>query len=79
MRVVGPIVYKQSSSTDFGTADREVDGTVVKSYNGSDGWNNPITDVVIAPGTAASHTVKVRMHGGYETKQFSILAFGYAE
>ncbi len=69
------IVYKQSSSSSFGTAQVTVDGPVVKNLNAysSSGWNNPMTDIVPIS-ASGSHTVTVSC-----PSNFSILAFGYTE
>jgi hypothetical protein len=73
------MVYKKGSQATFGAVDVYVDGVKTKTFNGSSGWNNPWTDVVINNEASATHTIEIRMAAGSEAKDFSILAFGYTK
>lgn len=75
------LVYKDTNSSNFGTAEVYVDGELVKTLEGnsSDGWNNPVAECVFRQDEAASHTVEIRMAEGDEDKEFAILCFGFVE
>lgn len=74
------VAYKLSSSTTTGSVDLYVDGQKVKTLSGYDknGWNNPSTELVFANDNSASHTIEVKMASGSESKEFTLLGFGYA-
>lgn len=75
------IVYKDTKSGSFGTAEVYVDGELAATLEGnsSDGWNNPVAECVFRQEEAASHTVEIRMAEGDEDKEFAILCFGFVE
>lgn len=75
------IVYKDTKSSSFGTAEVYVDGELAATLEGnsSDGWNNPVAECVFRQEEAVSHTVEIRMAEGDEDKEFAILCFGFVE
>lgn len=75
------MAYKVSSRDTFGEAEVYVDGEKVGSYNGhqENGWNNPITVVLLKEEQAAEHRIEIKMAKGNEEKEFTIMAFGYTE
>ncbi len=73
------MVYKMGSMISFGAVDIYVDGVKVKTFNGSSGWNNPKTEVILKNEASAKHTIEIKMAAGSEAKDFSILAFGYTK
>ena len=70
--------YK-TGSAEFGIAEVYVDGKLVKSLNGSGGWNNSNVVLLIDDREAAEHVVEIRMAEGQENKAFTIYAFGYTQ
>lgn len=71
------VVIKDSGSSEFGTADIYVDGTIVKSINPLDnGWNHCNPQILIDEKESADHEVIFRMKPGDEGKKFTILGFG---
>lgn len=75
------LVYKDTKSSSFGTAEVYVDGELAATLEGnsSDGWNNPVAECVFRQDEAESHTVEIRMAEGDEDKEFAILCFGFVE
>lgn len=70
-------VVKDEASSQFGTADIYVDGTVVKSINPLDvGWVHCNAQILIDEKESAEHEVVFRMKDGEEGKCFTILGFG---
>lgn len=70
-------VIKDSGSSEFGTADIYVDGTVVKSINPLDnGWAHCNPQILIDETESKEHEVVFRMKDGEEGKKFTILGFG---
>lgn len=74
------LIYKANNSKAFASADIYVDGELVSTVdsNKSDGWNNPVTELVIDNGEAADHTVEIKVAGG-ENHYFGVLGFGYCD
>ena len=70
--------YKTGSGA-FGTAEVYVDGNLVKSLNGSGGWNGSNVVLLIDEKEAAEHVVEICMAEGQEDKAFTIYAFGYTQ
>lgn len=72
------LIYKANNSKAFADAEIYVDGDLVTTVNSnkSDGWNNPVTELVIDNDEAADHTVEIKVAGG-ENHYFGILGFGY--
>lgn len=71
-------VIKDSGSSEFGTADIFVDGTLVKSINPLDnGWAHCNPQILIDEKESAEHEVLFRMKSGDEEKKFTILGFGF--
>jgi hypothetical protein len=75
------VVYKDTTSSAYGTAQVYVDGEMVATLeaNSSDGWNNPVAVCVYRQEEAVSHTVEIRMAEGDEDKQFAILCLGFVQ
>ncbi len=73
------MAYKVSSRDSFGEAEVYIDGEKIGSYNGhqENGWNNPITVVLLKEEQAAEHRIEIKMAKGNEEKEFTIMAFGY--
>lgn len=70
-------VIKDSGSSEFGTADISVDGSIVKSINPLDnGWSHCNPQIIIDEKESAEHEVVFRMKKGDEGKKFTILGFG---
>ncbi len=73
------LVYKQSSETNYGSADVIIDGekiTTLNCYNKS-GWNNGAAYVALTDQSAGEHTIELAMAEGSEEKKFTLLAVGY--
>ena len=71
------IVYKDSNSPDEGDVDVFVDGSLVKTINPrAIGWIHCNPYVIIREKEAKEHVVEIRMHEGFEDKNFTILGFG---
>ena len=73
------IVYKISNQPVFGQVDLFVDGrqTETLSCYDASGWNNGKVCIALDEKEAAEHTVELRMAGGSEDKQFTVMAIGY--
>ncbi len=74
------LIYKANNSKAFADAEIYVDGDLVTTVNSnkSDGWNNPVTELVIDDDEAAEHTVEIKVAGG-ENHYFGVLGFGYCD
>ena len=74
------MVYKNANNDSFGKAEVYVDGKLQKTYAGHEdgGWNNCMVVMIIDKAMAGPHTVEIKMAQGDEDKEFTILAFGYA-
>ncbi len=74
------LIYKANNSKAFADAEIYVDGDLVTTVNSnkSDGWNNPVTELVIDNDEAAEHTVEIKVVGG-ENHYFGVLGFGYCD
>ena len=72
------LIYKANNSKAFSKAEIYVDGELAATVdsNKSDGWNNPVTELVIDNDEAADHTVEIKVAGG-ENHYFGVLGFGY--
>lgn len=75
------LVYQCNDSTKFGTAEIFVDGEYAATVNSasSDGWNNPVAQLVYNGDGVNPHTVTVKMAEGQENTYFGILGFGYTD
>lgn len=74
------MIYKANNREVYAMADIYIDGekkTVVNS-NQSDGWNNPVTALIIDNDEAAEHTVEIKVAGG-SPHYFAVLGFGYCD
>ena len=74
------MIYKANKSKAFADADIYIDGELkmTVSSNLSDGWNNPVTAILIDSDEVAEHTVEIRLNGG-TIQYFGILGFGYCD
>lgn len=74
------MIYKANDSKMFADADIYIDGvkTCTVSSNQSDGWNNPVTQMIIDNDESAEHTVKILVPGGAK-HYFEVLGFGYTD
>lgn len=74
------MIFLANNSKAYGMADIYVDGEVVHHANAnmSDGWNNPVTALIIDENEAAEHTVEIKLPGG-ENHYFAVLGFGYCD
>lgn len=75
------LVYQCNDSKKFGTAEIFVDGEYAATVNSasSDGWNNPVAQLVYNGDGVNPHTVTVKMAEGQENTYFGILGFGYTD
>ena len=75
------MVYKESSSPDYGSAEVFIDGRRVASFSGNSAgaWDNPRTAVLLDEEMPGHHSVEVRMEDSDSDKLFTIYAFGYTE
>lgn len=74
------LVYKANNSKAFATADIYIDGEMKQTVNSnqSDGWNNPVTALIIDNDEAAEHTVEIKVASG-DPHYFAVLGFGYCD
>lgn len=75
-------VYQKHGTWDnllFGSAEVYVDGVLVNTFDGTGGWNNAVTEVIIDENQCKNHTVEVKMAPGSEKKGFAILSMGYSK
>lgn len=75
------LVYKETTSSAYGTAEVSVDGEVLAHLTActEDGWNNPVTQLIFSEDASETHTVTIRMQEGDEDKAFDLLAAGICE
>ena len=73
------LMYKQSNSTAFGSADLYIDGVKKATLNCYDksGWNNGKVYLALTEENAADHEIELKMSEGSEAKNFTMLAMGY--
>lgn len=73
------LIFRCNKSAGYGTADVYVDGELVQSVaaNRTDGWNNPVAQLIFSDDAAAEHTISIQMQEG--SRYYAILAFGYSE
>ncbi len=74
------MIYKANDSKMFADAEIYIDGekTCTVSSNQSDGWNNPVTQMIIDNDESAEHTVKILVPGGSK-HYFEVLGFAYTD
>lgn len=74
------LIYKANKSVAYASADVYVDGKLAATVNSrqSDGWDNPVTELVIDNDEAAEHTVEIKVAGG-KKHYFAVLGFGYCD
>jgi len=72
------LVFKDSGSSAFGTADILVDGHLVKTANPHENnWTHCNPVILFQNEGCAKHTVEIKMASDNEDKCFTILGFGY--
>jgi len=72
------LVYKDSGSSDFGSADIWVDGKRSKTADPHvNNWTHCNAVLLFNEQAADDHTVEIKMASGHEDKRFTILGFGY--
>ena len=75
------IVFHCNKVERYGTAEVFCDGekvSEVKSYR-SDGWNNPVPQLLFSDLELKTHRIEIKMKEGQEDTYFGILAFGYCD
>lgn len=74
------MIYKANKSKFYASADVYVDGELAATVNSrqSDGWDNPVTELVIDNDETAEHTVEIKVAGGNK-HYFAVLGFGYCD
>lgn len=75
------LVYKASNSGTYGTAEVLVNGEVAAHLTGYDpnGWNNPVTQLILSQKESAPYEITIRMQPGDEDKCFDLLAVGIVD
>lgn len=74
------MVLKTNKSKAYADAEVYIDGelsTTVSGYT-KDGWENPITALLLDDDEAAEHTVEIKIADGNK-RYFAILGFGYCD
>ncbi len=72
------MLYKDSGSSAFGTAQITVDGELFKTADPhAINWTHCNAMLLLNEPTAREHTVEVCMQPGHENRRFTILGFGY--
>ncbi|MWC30947.1 SGNH/GDSL hydrolase family protein [Paenibacillus sp. MMS18-CY102] len=72
------LVYKDSGSRDFGSAEIRVDGQLAKVADPHlNNWTHCNAMILLNEPFAQAHTIEIRMQSGQEDKRFTILGFGY--
>ncbi len=74
------LIYKANNLASYAMADIYVDGEKKAAVNSnqSDGWNNPVTALIIDNDEVAEHTVEIKVEGG-DPYYFAVLGFGYCD
>ncbi|WP_337248156.1 SGNH/GDSL hydrolase family protein [Bacillus sp. USDA818B3_A] len=72
------LVFKDSGSSEFGTADIFVDGHHIKSLDPHEiNWTHCNAVILYQEDVCREHQVEIKMASGHEDKCFTILGFGY--
>ncbi|MNM97814.1 hypothetical protein D3C81_1103290 [compost metagenome] len=72
------LIYKDSGSSEFGSADVFVDGVWFKTLDPHENnWTHCNPVILYREETSCEHQVEIRMAPGHEDKCFTILGFGY--
>lgn len=72
------LVFKDSGSSAFGSAEVLVDGEVVKVADPHENnWTHCNAVILYNEKTSGTHEIEIRMAPGHEDKSFTILGFGY--
>ncbi|MDE7361645.1 MAG: SGNH/GDSL hydrolase family protein [Oscillospiraceae bacterium] len=74
------MIFLANNSKAYGMADIYIDGEIKDHANANmaDGWNNPVTILVIDEDTVSEHTVEIKLPGG-TNHYFAVLGFGYCD
>jgi len=74
------LIFKNSGSNEFGNADILVDGKLVKvAESQTVKWTRCHALLLIREQQSKEHTVEIRMASEHESKQFTILGFGFTQ
>lgn len=75
------LIYKANTSGIYASADIYIDGekTVTVKSHQADGWENPVTELLIDEDEAAEHTVEIKIAESVKPHYFAVLGFGYCE
>lgn len=74
------LIYKNSGRDDFGNADIWIDGKLVKvAESQTVKWTRCHAIILYREMHSREHVVEIRMATGHESKQFTILGFGFVE
>ncbi|MGN1421885.1 MAG: SGNH/GDSL hydrolase family protein [Oscillospiraceae bacterium] len=74
------MIYKANNSKLYADADIYIDGvkTCTVSSNRSDGWSNPVTQMIIDNDESAEHTVSIVVPAG-DKHYFEVMGFAYTD
>lgn len=74
------MIYKANNSKLYADADIYIDGvkTCTVSSNRSDGWSNPVTQMIIDNDESAEHTVSIVVPAGGK-HYFEVMGFAYTD
>jgi hypothetical protein len=74
------LIFKDSGSPEFGSADIYVDDTYAVTVNPKDnGWTHCNTVLLYDNERTSVHSIQIKMTKGDSRKAFTILGFGYVE
>lgn len=74
------LVYKNTGSDEFGSAEIRVDGKLVGTADShAVKWTRCHAVLLHRSDLSEEHTVEIRMKAGHERRRFTILGFGYVE
>lgn len=75
------LVYKAKKSGIYAPAEIYIDGEekVKVSSNQPDGWDNPVTELIIDDDVAAEHTIEIKVAQSVNLHYFGVLGFGYCD
>lgn len=74
------MVLKANKSKAYAEAEIYIDGELTTTVSGyrKDGWENPVTELLIDNDEAAEHTVEIKIADGNK-RYFAVLGFGYCD
>lgn len=75
------VVVAKSSGNATGKVDVYVDGVKKTTIDGTQGgaWNNPYSYVIFNDAASAKHTIEIKAADDSLTKNFTVMAMGYAK